>query len=151
MTDIVITHALRTAVGKFGGSIAKDLRRTGFASEILGVEQSPSHAQLAVDLGLVDKVVSRQEAAAGSDLIILTVPVNALIDELTFVLESIGPDTVVTDLGSTKGIIIDGIKAAPNRNRYVASHPMAGRERSGPFVAQQCAITSRTYELSIRE
>jgi prephenate dehydrogenase len=122
-------------IGLIGGSIAKDLRESGFASEILGVEQSLSHAQTALDLGLVDKIVTRETAVAEADLIILTIPVNALIDELIFVLEHIKPNTVVTDLGSTKGVIIDGIKDVKNRNRYVASHPMAGTEYSGPTAA----------------
>ena len=122
-------------IGLIGGSIAKDLRESGFASEILGVEQSPVHAQTALDLGLVDKIVAREIAVAKADLIILTVPVNALIDELIFVLENIKSNAVVTDLGSTKGIIIGGIKDVKNRNRYVASHPMAGTEYSGPTAA----------------
>ena len=122
-------------IGLIGGSIAKDLRESGFSSELLGVEQSPSHAQTALDLGLVDKIVSKETAVAEADLIILTVPVNALVDELIYVLGNMKPTAVVTDLGSTKGIIIDGIKDAANRNRYVASHPMAGTEYSGPSAA----------------
>jgi prephenate dehydrogenase len=122
-------------IGLIGGSIAKDLRESGFASAILGVEQSPAHAQTALDLGLVDKIVAKEIAVTQADLIILTIPVNALINELIYVLGNMKADAVVTDLGSTKGIIIDGIKDVMNRNRYVASHPMAGTEYSGPTAA----------------
>lgn len=122
-------------IGLIGGSLAKDLRESNFASEIIGVENSESHAKKALELGLVDVVKTKDEAIEKADLIILTVPVNALIEELKYVLERIKPHQIVTDCGSTKGVIIDGVKNSPNRNRYVASHPMAGTEYSGPTAA----------------
>ncbi|MBX7172401.1 MAG: prephenate dehydrogenase [Pyrinomonadaceae bacterium] len=122
-------------IGLIGGSLAKSLRESNFASEIIGVENSQAHAEKALELGLVDRVESKENAIAEADLIILTVPVNALIDELKYVLERIKPHQIVTDCGSTKGVIIDGVRNAANRNRYVASHPMAGTEYSGPTAA----------------
>lgn len=122
-------------IGLIGGSAAKDLRAAGFCTEILGVGRSQKNCELALELGLVDKIVSKEEAIAQADLIILTVPVNVLIDELKFVLDNVQPHQVITDMGSTKGIIIDAIKDHPNRKQYVASHPMAGTENSGPSAA----------------
>ena len=122
-------------IGLLGGSLAKDLRASKFASEIIGVENSETHAEKALELGLVNRVETKENAIAEADLIILTVPVNALIDELKFVLERISPHQIVTDAGSTKGVIIDAVKNSPNRNRYVASHPIAGTEFSGPTAA----------------
>ncbi len=122
-------------IGLIGGSLAKDLRETNFASEIIGVENSEFHAEKALELGLVDRLESRETAVAEADLIILTVPVNALIEELNYVLSMIKPHQIVTDAGSTKGVLIDAVKDAPNRRRYVASHPMAGTEFSGPTAA----------------
>lgn len=128
-------------IGLIGGSVAKDLRESGFAAEIFGVEKNANHARMALDLGLVDKIVARETAIAEADLIVLSTPVNALIDELNYVLANIKTGAVVTDVGSTKGAIIDGVKNAPNRRRYVASHPMAGTEYSGPKAA-----VSRLFE-----
>jgi prephenate dehydrogenase len=122
-------------IGLIGGSLAKDLRANGFADKIIGVENSEIHAEKALELGLVDKIVSREIAITEADLIVLTVPVNALIDELNFVLSTITLNQVVTDMGSTKGVLIDAVKSSPNRNRYVATHPMAGTEFSGPTAA----------------
>ncbi|MFN8259517.1 MAG: prephenate dehydrogenase [Chitinophagales bacterium] len=122
-------------IGLIGGSAAKDLRAANFCSEILGVGRSQKSCDMALELGLVDKIVSKDEAIAQADLIILTVPVNILIDELKYVLDRVQPDQVITDMGSTKGIIIDAIKDHPNRKQYVASHPMAGTENSGPSAA----------------
>ena len=122
-------------IGLIGGSVAKDLRDQGFAAKIFGVERNEKHAQTALELGLVDEIVERETAIADADLIVLAVPVGALIDELNYVLAKIKPGSVVTDVGSTKGTIIDAVKNAPNRSRYVASHPMAGTEYSGPSAA----------------
>ncbi len=122
-------------IGLIGGSLAKDLRETNFASEIIGVENSQIHAEKALELGLVDRIVSREIALSEADLIVLTVPVNALIDELNFVLSTISVNQVVTDMGSTKGVLIDAVKSSPNRGHYVATHPMAGTEFSGPTAA----------------
>ena len=122
-------------IGLIGGSAAKDLRAAGFCTEIIGVGRSEQNCKLALELGLVDKIVSKEEAIDQADLIILTVPVNVLIDELKFVLDRVQPYQVITDMGSTKGIIIDAIKDHPNRKQYVASHPMAGTENSGPSAA----------------
>lgn len=122
-------------IGLIGGSLAKDLRESKFADELIGVESSEPHAKEALELGLVDSIKTKDEAIAEADLIILTVPVNALIDELKYVLERLKPHQIVTDCGSTKGVIIDGVRNVSNRNRYVASHPMAGTEYSGPTAA----------------
>ena len=122
-------------IGLIGGSAAIDLRAAGFCTEIIGVGRSEQNCKLALELGLVDKIVSKEEAIEQADLIILTVPVNVLIDELKFVLDRVQPHQVITDMGSTKGIIIDAIKDHPNRKQYVASHPMAGTENSGPSAA----------------
>jgi prephenate dehydrogenase len=122
-------------MGLIGGSAAIDLRRADFADEFIGVGRSKSSSDKALELGLVDAVYSRADAIRQADLIILTVPVNALIEELIFVLDTMNPESIITDMGSTKGFIIDAIKGHPNRNRYVASHPMAGTENSGPAAA----------------
>lgn len=122
-------------IGLIGGSVAIDLRAAHFCTEILGVGRTQKNNELALHLGLVDKIVSKEEALEQADLIILTVPVNSLVDELIYILNNIQPHQTVTDMGSTKGTIIDAIKDHPNRKQYVASHPMAGTENSGPAAA----------------
>ncbi|HNE51229.1 MAG TPA: prephenate dehydrogenase, partial [Chitinophagales bacterium] len=122
-------------IGLIGGSTAIDLRAANFSSEIIGVGRTQKSNDLALRLGLVDKIATKAEAIAQADLIILTVPVNSLIEELKYVLDRIQPHQVVTDMGSTKGGIIDAVKSHPNRQQYVASHPMAGTENSGPTAA----------------
>lgn len=122
-------------MGLIGGSVAKDLKIRNFATEIIGVGRTDATNQKVLDLKLVDRILPRDEAIEIADLIVLTVPVNALIDELLFVLDSIKSHQVVTDMGSTKGAIVDVVQNHKNRSRYVASHPMAGTENSGPTAA----------------
>ncbi|MCB0511931.1 MAG: prephenate dehydrogenase [Bacteroidetes bacterium] len=122
-------------MGLIGGSVAKDLKARHFATEIIGVGRTALTNQKALDLKLVDRVLSKEEALKIADLVVLTVPVNALVDELLFVLDNIESHQVVTDMGSTKGAIVDAVKNHKNRNRFVASHPMAGTENSGPTAA----------------
>lgn len=122
-------------MGLIGGSAALDLRQRGFSSEILGVGRSAANSAKALELGLVDRVVTRDEALQQADVIILAVPVNILVQELQYILDHMRPDAVVTDMGSTKARMVDAVQHHPNRRRYVAAHPMAGTENSGPTAA----------------
>ncbi len=122
-------------MGLIGGSAGIDLKKRGFASEIIGVGRSAANIAKALELGLADKMVSKTEAVQEADVIILAVPVNILIDELKFVLDNMRPDAVVTDMGSTKSKMVDAVQQHPLRKRYVPSHPMAGTEFSGPMAA----------------
>ena len=123
-------------IGLIGGSLAIDLKRRGFASQIIGVDSNKHHQNIALHSGLVDKIDTLQNAVKKSDLIILSTPVNANREMLPEILTLIeGTDKVVTDMGSTKAGIAESVINHPNRSRYVASHPMAGTEFSGPMAA----------------
>jgi len=123
-------------IGLIGGSLAIDLKRRGFASTIVGVDNNKHHQNIALHSGLVDKIDTLENAVKKSDLIILSTPVNVnrqLLPEILTLIE--GTDKVVTDMGSTKSGTAEAVANHPNRGRYVASHPMAGTEFSGPMAA----------------
>lgn len=122
-------------LGLIGGSLARDLRANGFADRLIGVEAHEAHAARAMELQLVDECFSLEAACYQSDLIVLAVPVKAVAHLLPQVLDTIGPQTVVTDMGSTKGEIARTIATHPNRPQVVLAHPMAGTEFSGPDAA----------------
>ena len=123
-------------IGLIGGSLAIDLKRRGFASSIIGVDNNKHHQNIAIHSGLVDKIDTLENAARKSDLIILSTPVNANREMLPGILSMIeGTSKIVTDMGSTKAGIAAAVVNHPNRGRYVASHPMAGTEFSGPMAA----------------
>lgn len=123
-------------IGLIGGSLAIDLKRRGFASYIIGVDNNVHHQNIALHSGLVDKIETLEHAVKKSDLIILSTPVNANREMLPHILDLIGGTLkVVTDMGSTKAGIAGAVIDHPNRGRYVASHPMSGTEFSGPMAA----------------
>ena len=124
-------------LGLIGGSMAIDLKRRGFAHEVLGVEADPVNAAAACQMGLVDEVTDLAGCVSGGDLVVLAVPVGAAVRLLPQVLDMIpeGSDKVVMDVCSTKEVIADAVKNHPQKSHYVATHPMAGTEYSGPWAA----------------
>ncbi|HAX95492.1 MAG TPA: prephenate dehydrogenase [Prolixibacteraceae bacterium] len=122
-------------LGLIGGSIAKDLRKSGFATEIRGVETLPENANAAVQLGLVDQSVSLEEGLRNSDLVIVSTPVDITLQILPVILDQIESFTTVTDMGSTKRVVTESVELHPRRRNYVPAHPMAGTENSGPEAA----------------
>jgi prephenate dehydrogenase len=122
-------------MGLIGGSAALDLKSRGFASEIIGVGRSAANIAKALQLGLADKMTDKDSAIEEADVIVLAVPVNILVDELKYVMDRIRPDAIVTDMGSTKSKMVEAVQHHPKRGRYVAAHPMAGTENSGPAAA----------------
>lgn len=122
-------------IGLIGGSMAVDLKERGFADRVVGVEQDALHAAAAKDLGLVDEVVDYEECIRTSDIIVVAVPVSAAIRMIPDILDRIGEHQVVTDVCSTKERINDMVRYHPHRKLFVAAHPMAGTEYSGPWAA----------------
>lgn len=123
-------------LGLIGGSMAVDLRRRGFADEVLGVESDPVNAAAAEKIGLADRIVSFEECVGQADLVVLAVPVGAAVKMLPQVLDRFaGQKKVVIDVCSTKEQLARAVKYHPERRRYVGTHPMAGTEYSGPWAA----------------
>ena len=134
-------------LGLIGGSFAKDLRSAGLATVLLGVETSPEHAARALQLGLVDRIVPLKEALQQGDVILLAMPVNAIESLLPRILDTVRPTQTVIDLGSTKFLLAEGVRQHPNRERYVAAHPMAGTENAGPDAALEGLFKGKTVLL----
>ncbi|MTI30527.1 prephenate dehydrogenase, partial [Xanthovirga aplysinae] len=122
-------------LGLIGGSIAKEVRKKGFAHRIIGVDQNKQHQKEALQLGLVDEICQLNEAISKSELVILAIPVNAILKLLPQIMALLPKNAVVTDVGSTKKAICDSIKDLPNHSAFVPAHPMAGTENSGPKAA----------------
>lgn len=122
-------------LGLIGGSLALDLKARGFTNKVIGVEKNKHHVQLALRRGLVDEILELKEAVEKANLVILAVPVNVSIQLLNKVLDYADDYTTITDMGSTKAQLLTAIEEHPNRANFVASHPMAGTEYSGPTAA----------------
>lgn len=129
-------------VGLIGGSLAIQLHEKKIASRLIGVEASPEHAASAMELELVDEVLPLEEAIAQSEVVILAIPVDRLVELLPAVLDKIDQQIVI-DLGSTKSLVVEAVKNHPKRGRYVATHPMWGTEYSGPRAAVRGAYENK--------
>lgn len=121
-------------IGLIGGSMAVDLKNRGFADRVVGVEKDCLHAAAAKELGLVDEMVDYEQCIATSDIIVVAVPVNVAIRMIPDILDKVDRQ-IVTDVCSTKEKINDMVRYHPRRKNFVAAHPMAGTEYSGPWAA----------------
>lgn len=121
-------------IGLIGGSLAITLKENGFAQKVIGVDIRPDNIDKALRRRLIDEERSLKEAIAESDIIILSTPVDAMLYILPGILDRVEKQIVI-DVGSTKERLLDKVNDHPNRGRYVATHPMAGTEYSGPEAA----------------
>jgi prephenate dehydrogenase len=130
-------------IGLIGGSIAKALRTSGWASELIGIEANPAHAVKALSLRLVDQVLPLAEAIERVDVFVCATPVDILVQIIPQVLDLLKPGQIVIEVGSTKTPVYEALKNHPKRQQFVSSHPMAGTEFSGPEAAVDGLFTGK--------
>lgn len=121
-------------IGLIGGSFAKDVKLLYPDANILGIDTNKSHVEEALELGIIQKQ-GNYESLASADIVLISIPVNALTLELPKILDAAGDETVVIDAGSTKRLICEIISDHPKRRNFMACHPIAGTEFSGPSAA----------------
>jgi prephenate dehydrogenase len=138
-------------IGLIGGSLALAMKEKGLAQKVIGVEANEEHKEKALELGLVDEIQELSEAMEESDLIVLATPVNAVVKLLPQILDKISNKQIVMDVGSTKDSIMEAVKGHPNRERFVATHPMWGTEHSGPEAAMKGAFTDKATVICDKE
>ena len=120
--------------GLMGSSFALALQRAGLVERVTGFSPSPASTAMALQMGVIDKVAaSAALAVEGADLVLLAVPVSATPSTLQAIAQVIHKDTLVMDVGSTKG---DVVLAARNSLGallpcFVPAHPICGKEVSG--------------------
>lgn len=123
-------------VGLIGGSMGLAIRRRGLAQRVLGVGYRQASLDRALRLGAVDEATRDLRRAAEGDLVVLATPVGRIVELARAARDVLRPETIVTDVGSTKGRLVRELEAlADARFRYVGSHPMAGSEQRGVEAA----------------
>jgi prephenate dehydrogenase len=137
-------------IGLMGGSLALSLKKKGLVSNVIGVDHNLEHQKLALQLGIVDEIMSLEEAIAASDLIAIATPINVAESLLPTILNLVNKQ-VVFDLGSTKESIVGIAKAHINKGRFVPTHPMWGTEFSGPTAAQDDAFIDKATIICNKE
>ncbi len=123
-------------IGLIGGSLAIQLRKTIKNVIILGYDSSELHLNQALDTGLIDEIILENDFT-DLDVLLLAYPVKPITNQLPSVLDSVSDKTLVIDFGSTKSRICRTISSHPKRSQFLATHPIAGTEFSGPFAANK--------------
>lgn len=130
-------------VGLIGGSFALDLKHFIPEVHITGIDQNETHLTEAISLGIVDQIGS-MNSLKSADLVVLAIPVNAALKILPQVLNLISDQAVVIDMGSTKEAICKAVSTHPRRAQFLATHPIAGTEFSGPSAAINGLFKNKT-------
>jgi prephenate dehydrogenase len=136
-------------VGLIGGSLAAALRARAVDASIAGFAPGGDAAR-ACEIGLVDEAFTDPVAAVqGADWVVLAAPVPAMGSLMQTIAPALGPSTRITDCGSTKRSVVEAARAAlgPAFARYVAGHPIAGSERSGPDAANPDLFRGKRWVL----
>lgn len=120
--------------GLMGGSFALALKRAGLVKRVVGYSKFPSTTQQALSMGVIDAEASTAPlAVSGSDIVLLAIPVSATEATFKAIRHSIGPATLVMDVGSTKRDVADAACRAlqDQVGSFVPCHPITGKEVSG--------------------
>ena len=120
-----------------------DMKRMYPEARIYGIDKDPSHLKEALALGLIDEISDHEELSR-ADLIIVGIPVDEMLTELPAVLNAIHDEALVIDAGSTKALICRILDEHPKRRNFLACHPIAGTEFSGPSAAVEGLFRGKT-------
>ena len=142
--------------GLIGGSMALDIKSIYDDATVFGIDANENHLEEAVRLGLIDQKATGNDLI-NADLVIVAVPVDVALVILPEILNNIGEQTLVFDVGSTKNPICEAIQNHPRRRNFLACHPIAGTEFSGPKAAIKglyedktniiCEVEKTTFKL----
>ena len=121
-------------IGLMNGSLSLDLQRLYPNAVMQGISRKEATLSRALDLGLIHETGDLDQLQ-DADWVFVSIPVAAIAALLPRILDAIGEQTLVVDFGSTKAAICEAVKLHPKRAQFLAAHPIAGTEHSGPDAA----------------
>jgi prephenate dehydrogenase len=130
-------------LGLIGGSFALSLKKNFDEIQLYGMDKNPKHLQKALQLNIIDKALSDEDVIE-MDLIVVSIPVDKANSVIQDVLDKVHPKALVMDMGSTKGKLCKAIAEHPKRDQFLAAHPIAGTEFSGPEAAFSLLFEKKT-------
>ena len=130
-------------VGLIGGSLALDIKSMDDQVKIYGIDSNEIHLEEAMDLNIIDGKATFDDLNH-ADLVVLSIPVDKAVDELPRVLDKISDSTLVIDVGSTKFPVCEAVNDHVRRRNFLATHPIAGTEFSGPKAAIRHLFQKKT-------
>lgn len=130
-------------VGLIGGSISLDIQEHFSEATIYGIDSDTAHLEEALQRKLIHQKATLPQVK-NADIVIISIPVKASIKVIEHVLNEVKDDTLVIDAGSTKEQICQSIENHPKRRNFLATHPIAGTEFSGPKAAVKGLFHGKT-------
>ncbi|WP_242202863.1 prephenate dehydrogenase [Aestuariivivens insulae] len=130
-------------IGLIGGSLAKDIKRHDSEVVVHGISRKDATLNEALSLNLIDKKATLDDISK-ADLVIVSIPVDATVKLLPTILDKIPETALVIDAGSTKEAICKAVENHPKRRNFLAMHPIAGTEFSGPSAAIDNLFVGKT-------
>lgn len=130
-------------LGLIGGSFALSLKKNFPEISLFGMDNNPEHLKKALDLNIIDEALKEEELPK-MDVVVVSIPVDKASSVVQNVLNQIHPKALVMDMGSTKGKLCHAISSHPKRNQFLAAHPIAGTEFSGPEAAFSSLFENKT-------
>ena len=121
-------------IGLIGGSMGLDIKALYPEATIYGIDTNKKHVEEAIDLNVINFEGAITDLV-NADFVIVSVPVDTALKVLPEVLDNIGEHTIVFEVGSTKNPICEAVANHSKRRNFIATHPIAGTEFSGPSAA----------------
>jgi len=131
-------------VGLIGGSIGLAVRQRGLSDRVIGIGRKPARLRKAKQLGAVTETTTNIERGVSeADFVIVCTPVQYVVEQVREISQYVRSGTLITDVGSTKQTIVEGLTVLEN-GHFIGSHPMAGGERGGVGNADADLFEKRT-------
>jgi prephenate dehydrogenase len=130
-------------LGLIGGSLSFDIKDAFAEAKVYGYDLNKANEERALALGFIDDAFAWDELHL-ADIVILSIPVDAQQSALPKVLDGINDDALVFDAGSTKAKLCEVVAQHPKRRNFLATHPIAGTEFSGPDAAVRGLFQNKT-------
>lgn len=150
MSDVMFNRVALIGIGLIGSSISHAARRAGIVGEIVGSSSTAATRAKAEELGLVARAYeTAAEAVKDADLVILCTPIGVYGKIAEEIRAHLKPGAILTDVGSVKASVVRDIAPhVPDGVHFIAGHPIAGTEQSGPeagfaelFDGRWCILT----------
>lgn len=136
-------------LGLIGGSMALDLKKSK-NYRIIGIDSNETHNEKAKELKIIDDVGDYSHLS-DADIVIIAVPVDYIPHVAKKVLDNITSHTLVFDVGSVKEAVCTAVEKHRNRKNFIAAHPIAGTEYSGPEAAFTGLFTEKVNIICNKE
>ncbi|MCB1931841.1 MAG: prephenate dehydrogenase/arogenate dehydrogenase family protein [Candidatus Accumulibacter sp.] len=137
--DALFGKVVVFGVGLIGGSFALALKAAGQVGEVVGFGRTLGSLTQALELGIVDRAgFNVGQEVSNADLVLIATPVGTTPEVMARIAPCLGPQTVVSDAGSTKEDVVRAARAhfGEQLRQFVPAHPIAGAENSGALAAR---------------